>query len=105
MSEVEQTIGDAFRPINEGLKNATGGRIQSGLDWLRIGLPWEVTQAGGQLMDPAGPDYSGALDQQVALLEYEKRLKAMQANRKEIEGSRLAQLLFTESGTTNGLVV
>ena len=99
MSDVEETIGNAFRPINEGLSNATGGRIKSGADLFRIMMPWEVTDGIGNMMAP--PDYSGPLDAAQQQLENEKRRRANEANRKDARGSQLARLFLTEDGTTN----
>lgn len=97
MSDVEETIGNAFRPINEGLNNATGGRIKSGADLFRIMLPYEVTNGIDNMLTP--PDYSGPLDAAAQQLDNEKRRRANEANRKEIRSSQLARLFLSEDGT------
>ncbi len=45
------------------------------------------------------PDYSGPLAAQQKALDDEKRRRAVEANRRDLQGSQLARLFFSQMGT------
>jgi hypothetical protein len=54
----------------------------------------------GQIEDSMKPpDMSGPLDAQQKALEDEKRRRATEANRRDLQGSQLARLFFSQMGT------
>jgi hypothetical protein len=99
---LEQTVGDAFAPVNQFLNRSTGGLIKSGLDINPIS-PFinAAGMAGDAINEYMNPDNSAEIAAQQAAFQRQLADAANQVNLKDRQSSQAAAQAFRQQSSSN----